>query len=233
MLDQVISHPPANAVICTIQETARKMKEGALIGEFVIQRNWVEVKSILRNSMYLDSNNTETNLKLILQIQAAEDLEDLSQQVKKESRVWFWLAVGSAVVGSLLFVSAVILLFQDNTWGALVDLLGAAIPAFLTKVFLDQYKSASERADRKLPELFNSLGMGERPALETDDKPGSGSHGSSGRTESDKQRSTTEADDKEPTGQTDSGDKRGAERTPAVAAESTKRSSPSDPRQKR
>ena len=130
--------------------------DGILLGTYMMDGDLQEVEKHLIRKMMLDPTNNNIRLSLI-KVRATRDIEELTKQIKIESRLWFWATVLATLVAFGVFVVSIVFALRDNSIFASLNLLLAVLTGFLAKAFSDQYQKANERSDRKLDEKLQEF----------------------------------------------------------------------------
>ena len=156
LLEQVINTPPNNDIVQDIQAQARELMDAILMGTYMMDGNLQEVERHLIRKMMLDPTNIKIRLNLV-QVRATKDVEELTKQIKIESRLWFWATATSTMVAFTVFVVAVVFALRDNNLFASLNLLLTVLTGFLAKAFSTQYQKANERSDRELEDKLREF----------------------------------------------------------------------------
>ncbi len=149
LLEQVIEVTATNEISREIQAQARELMDSMLMGVYMMDGNLDEVEKRLIAKMMVDPTNVKIRLNLI-QVRATKDIDELTKQIKTESRLWFWATIIATIVAFAVFVTAVIFALLDNTIFASLTLLVTVLTGFLAKTFSNQYQQANQRSDNKL-----------------------------------------------------------------------------------
>jgi hypothetical protein len=149
LLERVVGYSISNQVVEAIQQQARDLLDSILLGTYMLAGNLDEVERRLIVKMMVEPTNKDIRLNWT-QVRATKHLDDLTRQIKMESRLWFWATMLASTVAFLVFVVAVAFALRENTVFASLTLLVTVLTGFLAKAFSDQYQQANQRADRKL-----------------------------------------------------------------------------------
>ncbi len=174
LLLRVIQIPPVGAVVSAIQQEARELYDGILLGISVMQGNLEEVEK--RLIMMLAMNPHDVNVVLSLhRVQAtkylrsfAEQADETRRMARREARSWYIASLVSGVIFAGLFIFAVLYVLlarPDDTLSYLAPLY-TFVPGILSALFLKQYNGANQRLDAEQRLLWEQVENFERKQLD-------------------------------------------------------------------